>query len=68
MTGRQQFFEHDGDFDAVGRGEGVELQRVLTDGQVDVFGGAGNGAVDVGELTATFLLPLPDFGGRVALR
>ena len=45
--------------DPIGRGQRVELEAVLPDGQLLLVGGAGDGAVDVGELAPGLLLPLP---------
>jgi hypothetical protein len=51
---RQQLFQHHGDLDAVGRGQRVQLQRVLAHRQLLVMRGAGDGPVDVGELAAAW--------------
>jgi hypothetical protein len=59
----EQLFEHHRDLHAVGRGHGIQLQRVLAHRQGFVVRGAGNGAVDVGKLAAVGLVPSPD-GGR----
>ena len=61
MAKSQQFLQHYRDLDAIGRGQGVKLQWVLAHRQFFVMGGAGDGPVDVGELTAVAGLPLPDF-------
>ena len=58
-----QLFEHDRHLDAIGRGQGIQLQRVLAYRQVFLVRGAGDGPVDAGELATVFLVPLPD-GGR----
>lgn len=58
---RQQLFQHDGDLDPVGGGQGIELQRMFADRQVLVMGRAGYRPVDAGELTAIGLFPGPDF-------
>ena len=46
--------------DPVGRAQGVELEAVVSEGQLLLGGGAGDGAIDVGEPAPTgLLLPLP---------
>ena len=45
--------------DPIGRAQRVELEPVLAHGQLLLVGGAGDGAVDVGELAPGLLLPLP---------
>ena len=45
--------------DSVWRAQRVELESVLSEGELLFVGGAGDGAVDVGELAAALLLPLP---------
>ena len=56
----QQLFEHDGDFDAVGGGQGVELQRVFTDRECFIVGGACYRAIDIGKFTAIARFPFPN--------
>src|SRR5690554_5053398 len=63
----QQLLEHDGDLDAVGRGQRIQLQRLLAARQLTVVGRAGNRAVDAGELAAIFLIPGPDSGWGVSV-
>ncbi|MNC55141.1 hypothetical protein D3C75_1046550 [compost metagenome] len=65
MAQREQLFEGDGDLDAIGRGQGVQLQRVLALRQVLVVSRAGNRAVDAGELAAGRCVVAPDFGWHV---
>ncbi len=65
VTCGQQLFQHDGDFDTIGRGQGVQLEWVLAHWQLFVMRWPGNGAVDRGELAAGFRVPGPDFRGRV---
>mmetsp|Transcript_18056 Transcript_18056/g.20329 ORF Transcript_18056/g.20329 Transcript_18056/m.20329 type:complete len:240 (+) Transcript_18056:226-945(+) len=66
VTGSQQFFQHHGDFDAIGCCQRIKLQRVLAHRQFLVMGGPGNWAVDRGKLPAVFLFPGPDFRGGIA--
>ena len=61
----QQLFQHDGDLHAVGRGQRIELQRVAADREIFFVRGAGDGAVDVGEVAAAGLFPGPDLRGGV---
>ena len=61
----EQFLEQDGDLDAVGGAEAVELERVLADRQLLVVRGAGDRAVDARELAAAGLGPLHTAGGHV---
>ncbi|CAM4851251.1 unnamed protein product [Rotaria magnacalcarata] len=61
MPEGQQLFEEDGDLLPVGRGQGIQLQRVLADRQFLFMGRAGNRAVDAGEGAAAFGVPGPDF-------
>ena len=65
VSPRQQFFQHDGNFYAVGCRQGIQLQGMLADRQFLLCGGAGDGPIDAGKCTATFLIPGPDFGGCV---
>ncbi|MND74786.1 hypothetical protein D3C80_663890 [compost metagenome] len=60
MPERQQLFEEDGDLHAIGRGQGIQLQRLLAHGQGLVVGRAGQRTVDVGELAARRRVVLPD--------
>ena len=61
----QQFLEQDGDLHAVGRGQRIQLERVLAARQLLVMGRAGDGPVDAGEGAAVALVPGPDAGGNV---
>src|SRR5690606_24814260 len=56
----QQLLKHDGYLDAVGSGQGIELQGMFAAGQFPLVGGPGDGPVDVGELAAVVLIPGPD--------
>ncbi|KEH12832.1 hypothetical protein GY15_17545 [Delftia sp. 670] len=49
MAQRQQLLQHDGDLHAVGRGQRIQLQRLLPHRQCLVVGRPGDRAVDVGE-------------------
>src|SRR3546814_18496832 len=46
----------------------MELERVAADRQVPVVRRAGDGAVDIGEASAAFLVPGPDFRGLIVGR
>src|SRR5690554_474541 len=59
-AGLQQLLEHDGDLDPVGRGQRIQLQRMLATRQLTLVGGPGNGPVDAGKLAAVVLVPGPD--------
>src|SRR5690554_1751021 len=59
-AGLQQLFKHDGDLDPVGRGQRIQLQRMLATRQLTRVGGPGNGPVDAGKLAAVVLVPGPD--------
>ncbi|MNJ59426.1 hypothetical protein D3C77_551090 [compost metagenome] len=65
MAQREQLFEGNGDLDAIGRGQGVELQRMLAQWQVLVVSRAGDRAVDAGELAARRCVVAPDLGWHV---
>ena len=62
---RQELLQQDRHLHAVRRPEGVELQRMLADGELLLVGGAGDGPVDAGEAAAALGFPLPDFGWDV---
>lgn len=62
VAGGQQFFQHDRDLLAIRRRQRIKLQRVLANRQFLVMGGAGDRAVDIGELAAIALAPGPDLG------
>src|SRR5690606_23191416 len=66
-AGLQQLLEHDGDLDPVGRGQRIQLQRMLATRQLTLVGGPGNGPVDAGKLAAVVLVPGPDPGWCVGL-
>ncbi len=66
LPDREQFFEHDRDLHAVGRGQRIELDRVFTDGPILVVGGPCDRTIDVGKSTAALFVPGPDFRGDLA--
>ena len=61
----QQLLQHDGDLHAVRRAQRIKLQRMLADRQLLLMRGAGDRAVDVGEVAAARLVPGPDLRRRV---
>src|SRR6185437_5762798 len=61
MAGGEQFLQHDRHFDAVGRAQRIELQRMAADRQRLFVRGAGDRAVDAGEAAAALFVPDPDF-------
>src|SRR5699024_9020029 len=63
----QQFFQHDGDFLAVGRSQRVQLQGMVADWQLAFELGAGSGSIDVGEAVIVLGLPCPDLGWNVRI-
>ena len=65
MPQGQQLLQQDGDFLPIGRGQGIQLQRVLADWQSLVMGRTGNGPVDAGEGAAAFGVPGPHLRGYV---
>ena len=65
---RQQFFQQYGDLDPVGRGQRIQLVRVLAHRQLLFVGRSGDRPVDAGELAAAFAFLLPDLRRRVVIR
>ncbi|MCY1441817.1 hypothetical protein D9M71_581540 [compost metagenome] len=65
MPKRQQLLEHDGHLHAIGRGQRIQLQRMLAGRQRLVMGRAGNRAVDVGELATRRRVVFPDLGRNI---
>src|SRR5690606_35562460 len=65
VTGLEQFLEHDAGLHPVGRGERVELERMLADRQIALLARTGGRAIDAGELPAVLGIS-PDFGRDVA--
>ncbi len=66
VPGRQQLFEQDRHFHAVGCAERIKLQRMLADRQRLLMRRARYGAVDIGELAAIALVPGPDLRHHIA--
>ncbi len=59
----QQLLEHDRHLHAIGRGQRIELQRMLADRQLLVVGRAGNRPVQAAPRPRQVLVPCPDFRG-----
>src|SRR5699024_10850089 len=65
---RQQLLEHHRGLDAIGRGQRIQLVRMLPHRQYLVVGRAGDGAVDIGKLTPVLVpFPLPDFRWHIVI-
>ena len=65
VTQCQQLLQQHRHFHTVRRGEGVELQRVLTPRQCVVVRGTGDGPIDIGKPTTIAGLPGPYFGWHI---
>ncbi len=65
MAQGKQLFKGNGDLDAIGCCQGIQLQRVLAQRQVLVVRRAGNRAGDAGELAAGGCPVAPDLGGYI---
>ncbi len=63
MASRQKLFKHDSDLDAVGRRQGVKLQRMLSDGQFLLMRRSCDRAIDIGKLAAISLFHVHTLGG-----
>ena len=61
----EQFFQQDGNLDAIGRGERVELQGVVADRKFFVMGRSRSRPVNVSKAPAILFVPLPNFRWRI---
>ena len=68
MTGRQELLEQDGDLLPVRRTLRIQLQRVLSDGELTLESRTGGGAVDACKLAAIAGLRAPHFLRHIAWR
>ena len=68
VTGRQQFFQQYGNLLTVGCSQRVQLEGMLSAGQMAVFAGSGSGTVNAAEFAAHGLFGSPDSGGDIILR
>ena len=62
---RKQLLEQNRHLHPVGCSEGIELQRMLADGQLLLVGGARDRPVDAGKAPAALHVPLPDLWRHV---
>src|SRR5689334_2804256 len=65
MSFGEKLLEHDADLLAVRRRERIELEGMLADRQLLVMRRAGDRTIDVGELAAAWLFPLPDLRDHI---